>query len=67
MNPEERTRLAAGESEELPPPPDTAPADGEPDPDEVFVAPGEGGPDDAGDVAVDRSDLRLPGGMGEGV
>jgi hypothetical protein len=67
VNPEERTRLAAGESEELPPPPPSSPETSGIDPEDVLVAPGDGGPDDPGDVEVDRSDLRLPGGMGEGV
>lgn len=58
MNPEERTRIAAGENEELAPPPPTVGRDDKPLP----VAPGEGGPDDTGDVDVDPRDLRLPHG-----
>lgn len=58
MNPEERTRIAAGESEELPPPPPSAQG-GEPA-SAPGLAPGTGGPDDAGDVDVDPDDLHIP-------
>jgi hypothetical protein len=56
MNPEERIRMAAGETDHLPPPPPGADGTAE---DENL--PGTGGPDDAGDVEVDPDELNLPG------
>lgn len=64
MDPEQRTRLAAGESEELPPPPRTTggrDAAELPEPPGEANLPGAGGPDDAGDVEARANDLRLPG------
>ena len=93
MNPDDKTRFAAGETDELPPAPqqrtnlsereslrkDTSysPAsetetqrkqedplpntlDGDIVMDAVRVAPGTGGPDDAGDIEVDLDDVQLP-------
>ncbi|MCT9819576.1 hypothetical protein N3K63_04665 [Microbacterium sp. W1N] len=67
MDREDEMRVAAGETDALPPAPvpdDDNPDDALPDDidqDAVHVAPGAGGPDDGGDVEVDPRDLHLPG------